>query len=63
MHVPLMIGTEVSHRLGIPTSMDNPVSCAQANGNGSMSSALTGEKLWLGLGLDGHGPVPKIPAK
>ena len=42
VHVPLMTETGVFHSPGIPTSVDNPVSCAQANGNGSMSSALSG---------------------
>ena len=42
VHVPLMTGTEVSHSLGIPTFVDNPVSCAYVNGNGNMSSVLTG---------------------
>ena len=41
-HVPPMIGTVMSHNSGIPTSVDNPVSCAQADGNGSMSSAPSG---------------------
>ena len=40
--VPLMTGTTLSHNSGIPTSVDNPVSCAQADGNGSMSSAQSG---------------------
>ena len=40
--VPLMTGTEVSRILGIPASVDNPVSCVQANGNGSMSSTPSG---------------------
>ena len=39
MHVSLMIGTEVSHNLGIPASMGNPVSCVQAGGSDSISSA------------------------
>ena len=38
-HVPLMIGTMMSHNFEIPASVDNPVSYAQADGNGSMSSA------------------------
>ena len=38
-HVPLMIGTLMSHNFGISASVDNPVSYAQADGNGSMSSA------------------------
>ena len=41
-HVPSMIGTMISHNSGIPTSVDNPVSYAQADGNGSMSSASSG---------------------
>ena len=42
MHVPLMIGTQVSHNLGIPASVGNLVSCVQAGGNDSMSSAPSG---------------------
>ena len=42
VHVPLMTGTEVSYSPGILASVENPVSCAQTDGNGSMSSALTG---------------------
>ena len=41
-YVPLMIGITMSHYSEIPASMDNPISCAQADGNGSMSSAPTG---------------------
>ena len=37
--VPLMIGTALSHNSWILASMDNPVLCAQADGNDSMSSA------------------------
>ena len=37
--VPLMTGTALSHNFGILTSVDNPVSCAQAYGNDSMSYA------------------------
>ena len=40
--VPLMTGTAQSHNSRIPASMDNPVSCSQADANGSMSSALSG---------------------
>ena len=36
--VPLMTGTALSHNYGIPASMDNHVSCAQADGNDIMSS-------------------------
>ena len=36
---PLMIGNAPSHNSGIIASVDNPVSCAQADGNDSMSSA------------------------
>ena len=38
VHVPLMIGTEVSHNLGIPASVGNLVSCVQDGGSDSMSS-------------------------
>ena len=41
-HVPLMIGAVMSHNFGIPASLDNPVSCAQADGNGSISSVSSG---------------------
>ena len=41
-HVPLIIRTVMSHNFEIPTSVDKPVSCAQADGNGSMSSAPSG---------------------
>ena len=40
--VPLMTGTALSHNFGIPASVDNPVSCAQVDGNGNMSSAPSG---------------------
>ena len=40
VHVPLMIETEVSHNLGILASVGNLVSCVQAGGSDSMSSAL-----------------------
>ena len=40
--VPLMTRTEVSHDPGILASMDNPVSCVQADGNDNMSSFLNG---------------------
>ena len=42
VHVSLMTGTEVFHSIGIPTSVDDPVSCTQVDGNGNMSSVLTG---------------------
>ena len=37
--VPLMTGTVLSHNSGIIASVDNLVSCAQADGNDSMSFA------------------------
>ena len=40
VYIPLMIGTEVSHNYGIPTSVDTPASSVQANGNGNMSPTL-----------------------
>ena len=40
--VPLMTGTAVSHNSRILASVENPVSCAQANGNDNMSSAPFG---------------------
>ena len=42
VHVPLMIGTEVSHNPGIPTFVGNPVSCVQADASDRMSSAPSG---------------------
>ena len=42
VHVPLLIGTEVSHNSRIPASVGNPVSCVQASGSDSKSSALSG---------------------
>ena len=42
VHVSLMTGTEVSHSLEIPASTGNLVSYVQADGNGNMSSTLTG---------------------
>ena len=41
-HVLLMIGTVMSHNSVIPSFVDNPVSCAKADGNGSMLSAPSG---------------------
>ena len=40
--IPLMTETMLSHNSGIPASVDNLVSCAQADGNGSMSSTPSG---------------------
>ena len=40
VHVPLMIGTEVSHNSGIPSSTGNPVSSVQTGGNGNMYPVL-----------------------
>ena len=40
--IPLMNGTALSHNSEILASVDNPVSCAQVDGNGSMSSAPYG---------------------
>ena len=37
--ISLMTGTMLSHDSRIPASVDNPVSCAQADGNDGMSSA------------------------
>ena len=42
VHVPLMIGTEVSHNPRIPTSVGNPVSCVKASGSDRKSFALSG---------------------
>ena len=42
VHVPLMIGIEVSRSLGIPSSTGNLASYVQADGNGNMSLVLTG---------------------
>ena len=41
-YVPLLTGIEVSISLRIPASVGNLVSCVQADGNDSMSSALFG---------------------
>ena len=38
----LMIRTMVSHYSGTSAFIGNPISCAQADENGSMSSVLTG---------------------
>ena len=40
--VSLMIMTMVSHYSGTFSFMGNPISCAQADENGNMSSVLTG---------------------
>ena len=40
--VSLMIGIVVSHNSGTSASVGNPISCAQADDNGNMSSVLTG---------------------
>ena len=61
--VPLMTGTTLSHNSGIPASMDNPVSCAQADDNGSMSSIPSSYKPQLGLGHDSCHPVLEIPVE
>ena len=37
--IPLMTGNAPSHNFGILAFVDNPVSCAQTDGNDSMSSA------------------------
>ena len=42
VHVPLMIGTEVSYNPRILASIGNPISCIKAGGNDRMSSALSG---------------------
>ena len=42
VHIPLMTRTKVSHSPGIPASTGNLVLYVQADGNGNMSSALTG---------------------
>ena len=42
VRIPLMTGTEVSRSPGIPASVGNPASHVQADGNGNMSSVLTG---------------------
>ena len=38
MHIPLMIGTTVSHNPGIPASEGNFVSCVQADGRCIMNT-------------------------
>ena len=42
VHVPMMIGIEVSYNPGIPASMGNPVSYVQVGGSDSMSSTPSG---------------------
>ena len=42
VHVPPMIGTEVSRGPGIPASSGNLISHVRAIDNGNMSSVLTG---------------------
>ena len=42
VHVPLMIGTEVSYNPRILVSMGKLVSCVQAGGSDSMSSTPSG---------------------
>ena len=42
VHVPLMTGTMPSKNPGILASKGNPASYVQADGNGNMSSVLTG---------------------
>ena len=42
VHVPLMTRTALSHNSGILASVDNPISCSQADGNDNMSSASSG---------------------
>ena len=37
--VPLMTGNALSHNSWILASVDNPISCAQADGNDNMSCA------------------------
>ena len=44
VHVPLMIGTEVSHNFGILSSKDNPASSVQVDDNGNMAPTLAGYK-------------------
>ena len=39
MHVPLMIGAEVSHNFGIPAFEDNPALGVQADGNSNIFPA------------------------
>ena len=42
VHIPLMIGIEVSHNTGIPASVGNPFSCVKASDNDIKSLALSG---------------------
>ena len=44
VYVPLMIGTEVSHKSVILDFKDNPVSGVQADGNGNMAPSLASFK-------------------
>ena len=56
--VLLMTGIVLSHNFGIPAFVDNPFSCAQADGNRSMSSALAGPILGA---LVGHKSSVSFP--
>ena len=42
VHILLMTGNEVSQNSEISTSVGNPISCAQADGDGSMLSSPSG---------------------
>ena len=42
VHVPLMIGSVLSHNPGIPASEGNPASYVQADDSNNMSSVLSG---------------------
>ena len=44
VYIPLMIGTEMSHNLGITASGNNLASSVHADGNGNMTPALAGCK-------------------
>ena len=58
--VPLMTGTALSYNSRIPTFVDNPFSCAQADGNRSMSLALAGPILGALMGHKSYVSFPNL---
>ena len=61
--VPLMTGTALSQNPGILASEGNPASHVRADGRNNMSSVLTDQKPWSGLGPDSRSLVPEIHTK
>ena len=60
MHVPLMIGTVMSHNFGIHASEDNPTSRVQAGDSRNISLVLLDWHPYPGLGPDSRGPVLNV---